>query len=608
MKRIVFTVIYLLALMSSNAQPIIELESYAIGFEEPVDLAHAGDGRLFVVEKEGKIRIIDSDGTVLAGNFLDITSTVGALYSEQGLLGLTFHPNYDVNGYFYVYYTDNDENTVVARYNVNPLDSNDADEESELIIYTADQPYWNHNGGCIKFGPDGYLYIGLGDGGSGGDPGNRAQNPANKLGKIHRIDVDAAEPFAIPESNPFYGAPDTLETIWSIGLRNPWRFSFDALTGDMWVGDVGQNLYEEVNFEPAGIGGFNYGWRCYEGNHSFSLGGCEDEEFYTFPIHEYNHSFSTGGFAVTGGFVYRGAAFPGMQGYYIFADYVSGNWWHSYPDGVGGFTTTFLDEIEDEVSTFGEDVNGELYCADMGIGIIYKITDACGAFDISVSGTDFFCDEFPGSAIVEITEGVEPINILWSTGSTEAEITDLTAGDYSVTVTDDLGCVRQKSISINNLEPVPATPVLSIDNTLSVSEGEAWQWYINGNPIEGATDSNYTATESGIYSVVITYASGCTIESNDIEFIFIPVNEIEKKSILIFPNPALDIIQIAGPEQIEITAYRLYNMQGQPVISIENPNSGYEFSINVSHLSAGLYNLKLDTKQGQVNYIIEILR
>lgn len=595
-------------MLSLTAQPVIELESYATGFDEPVDIANAGDGRLFIVERDGRIKIIDEDGTVLPSDFLDIHTLVESGYSEQGLLGLAFHPDYDSTGYFFVYYIDNDENTVVARYSVNTLDPNDADEDSELIIYTADQPYLNHNGGCIKFGPDGYLYIGLGDGGSAGDPGNRAQDAENKLGKIHRMDINGVEPYSVPESNPYYGSADTLETIWDIGLRNPWRYSFDRLTGDLWIADVGQNLWEEVNFEAAGTGGANYGWRCYEGNHSFSLGGCEDEDFYTFPIIEYGHSFSTGGYAVTGGYVYRGDDYPGMHGYYIFADYVSGNWWYTYQEGPDAFTTTFLDDIEDDISAFGEDVNGELYCADMSSGIIYHITDACGAFDISTLATDYYCDEVTGTASVSITAGVEPISIEWSTGETETTISGLAVGEYSITVTDGIGCVREQTIVINNLEPEPAEITYS-GYDIMVSVGMAWQWYYEGNPIEGATASTLTLDPSnpGTYSVAITYDNGCTIFSLDFEFIIDNLENSLLEKMSLYPNPASDILNISGPEQIEITAFRLYSMQGNLVYAQNGDFNRSIHSIDVSALSSGLYYAVLFSSAGTGAYQVEIL-
>jgi glucose/arabinose dehydrogenase len=239
------------------------------GLNNPVGIYHCNDNRLFVLEQsQGDIEIIDTNG-VYIGKFLDLTSLIST-GGERGLLGMAFHPDYLSNGYFYVNYTNLAGNTVIARYTVS-ANPNVANASSAFILLTITQDFSNHNGGHIAFGPDGYLYIGMGDGGSGGDPNNRAQNPLSRLGKMLRIDVDNGTPYGIPASNPYFGQTDTLPEIWAMGMRNPWKFSFDELTGDMWIGDVGQNAQEEIDFEPAGSpGGSNWGWRCYEGLNAYS--------------------------------------------------------------------------------------------------------------------------------------------------------------------------------------------------------------------------------------------------------------------------------------------------------------------------------------------------
>lgn len=365
------------------------------GFSYPVDIANAGDNRLFVAQQGGLIRIIDANGDLLPTPFLNITDRVED-GGEQGLLGLVFHPNYTTNGYFYVNYTycttsscpdfGSTPNlyTRISRFSVT-ADPNVADPSSELVLMEVQQPYGNHNGGDIDFGSDGYLYIGMGDGGSGGDPQNRAQNPAVLLGKMLRIDVDGGgDPpdcdsdgnYTIPPTNPFVnGSGGDCDEIWHTGLRNPWRFSFDRQTHDMFIGDVGQQNWEEVNFQPASSsGGENWGWRCYEGNHEYNTTGCQPPEAYDFPFFEYSHSL---GIAVTGGFVYRGTDYPDLQGYYLFADYGNGRAWLSYPDGGGGWDTStigFLPSVTSP-SAFGEGCDGELYVAHYSSsnGAIYKI-------------------------------------------------------------------------------------------------------------------------------------------------------------------------------------------------------------------------------------------
>lgn len=345
---------------------------------EPVDITGAGDAsnRLFIVDKDGKIRIYNlTINTLLTDNFLDINTQV-LNSGERGLLGLTFHPNYEVNGYFYVNYVHTGGNTRISRFtNSTPASNGPVVVSTELILLDIPQPFDNHKGGDLTFGPDGYLYIALGDGGSGGDPGNRAQNPAELLGKMLRIDVDNTSSglnYAIPPTNPFYNSTTARKEIWALGLRNPWRFSFDRLTGDMWIADVGQNAWEEVDFQPAGSpGGANYGWRCYEGNHAYNTAGCGPMSSYAGPVFEYDHSFTNGGLSITGGFVYRGTDAPALQGWYVVADFISDNFWLVKSDGT--FQLQPSVPVITNVVTFGEDDNGELYVSNYD-GPIYKIT------------------------------------------------------------------------------------------------------------------------------------------------------------------------------------------------------------------------------------------
>ncbi|MCH8331846.1 MAG: PQQ-dependent sugar dehydrogenase, partial [Bacteroidetes bacterium] len=321
------------------AQPKVEFQQWVTGFNRPVDIINAGDSRLFIVEQDGIIKIIDSTGTTNTTPFININARVGSGGNEQGLLGLAFHPNYSTNGYFYVNYTDNSGDTKISRFSVS-TDPDIADDTTEMVILTISQPFSNHNGGGVRFGADGYLYIGTGDGGSGGDPGNRAQDPQNLLGKMLRIDVDGASPYAIPTTNPFVDSTAVLDEIWAIGLRNPWRFSFDRQTGDLWIGDVGQNAWEEVDFEPASSpGGINWGWRCYEGDVTYNNSGCAGMANYEFPAVVYRNSFSTG-CTVVGGYVYRGSKYSDLEGHYIYGDYCSGYFYTLYPNGQGGFDTT----------------------------------------------------------------------------------------------------------------------------------------------------------------------------------------------------------------------------------------------------------------------------
>ena len=362
--------------------PELVLEPAVGGLSSPVYVTHAGDGsgRLFVVEQEGKIRIA-KDGQVATSSFLDITDRV--LYGgERGLLSAAFPPSFGESGRFYVYYTAQDGNNVVARFHVSAEDTDAADPESEEIVLILEHPdHENHNGGQLAFSPmDGYLYIGTGDGGGGGDPEGNAQNLQSLLGKILRIDPESAESgYLIPADNPFTADSDPSDSardeIWAYGLRNPWRFSFDRLTGDLYIGDVGQNRMEEVDFQPAeGTGGDNYGWNLLEGSLCYPSGeappACEPPADYAAPVVEYGRS---DGQAVTGGFVYRGPARRNMEGVYFFADYVSGRLW-GLQRNQDAWSLRLLFVVPFHISTFGEDEFGNLYVADYQGGTLYQLT------------------------------------------------------------------------------------------------------------------------------------------------------------------------------------------------------------------------------------------
>jgi glucose/arabinose dehydrogenase len=339
--------------------PPVQLQRIASGLKHPVYLTNAGDGsgRLFIVEKPGTIRIVKG-GALLPDPFLDLTSLVTSGGSEQGLLGVAFDPEYRTNGRFFVDYIDRNGNTAVARYRVSAGDPDKADPASGAVILGIDQPYPNHNGGDLAFGPDGYLYIGLGDGGSEGDPLGTGQRLDTLLGKILRIDVRGAA-YAVPADNPFVGKAGARPEIWAYGLRNPWRFSFDRQTGDLYIGDVGQDAYEEIDFQPAGSqGGQNYGWSIMEGFHPYH--GSETAGL-TLPVAEYPHT--RGNCSVTGGYVYRGKAIPAMQGIYLFGDYCTGNTWVMRRTADGWQTADWFG-MAVSISSFGEDEAGELYVLD----------------------------------------------------------------------------------------------------------------------------------------------------------------------------------------------------------------------------------------------------
>jgi glucose/arabinose dehydrogenase len=362
------------AVVFDPAAVTLRLEPVFRGLAVPVALAPAGDGsgRLYVAEKGGTVRLL-RDGSGAQTPFLDLRSLVRASGSEQGLLGLAFHPRYRENGHLYVNFTATNGDTVVARYTARP-DRNGADPQSALIILRLPDPAANHNGGHLLFGPDGYLYVGLGDGGGAGDTYRNAQNPQTLLGKMLRLDLDRTEggqPYAIPPDNPFRGGGPFRPEVWAAGLRNPWRYSFDRATGDFYIADVGQNAYEEVNVVPGGTpGGLNFGWPRMEGGHCYPSGSACERGGLTMPVTEYGRS---AGCSITGGVVYRGARQPRLSGAYLFGDYCSGRIWSLHRDGTGTWVQTELLDSDLTVSTFGEDEAGEVYVAGMGDGTVYRV-------------------------------------------------------------------------------------------------------------------------------------------------------------------------------------------------------------------------------------------
>ena len=343
------------------------------GLSQPLFLTHAGDGsgNLFIVQKGGQIRTA-SNGSVRPEPFLDITQLVGSRGSEQGLLGLAFHPNFRNNRWFYVNYTDRGGNTVIARY-VAGAGQATVDAATAKPILAFDQPYPNHNGGMLAFGPDGKLWIGTGDGGSGGDPHGNGQNKGHLLGKMLRIDVGSGDPYGIPSDNPYAGDPTARPEVWATGLRNPWRYGFDRATGDLWIADVGQNAWEEINRIPAGSrGGLNFGWNRMEGAHCYPAArqGC-DQTGLVLPVAEYSRN---DGCSVTGGYVYRGRTQPAMQGRYFFSDFCSGKLWGLEQASDGSWRRSQLASAGAGIASFGEDEAGELYAINLNNGTVYKLT------------------------------------------------------------------------------------------------------------------------------------------------------------------------------------------------------------------------------------------
>ena len=349
------------------------------GLDSPIGITGAGDGsgRIFINQRAGKVRVVNPDGTLRAEPFVNLTSRILS-GGERGLLGLAFHPDFASNRRLFVDYTRVGDGATVISELTASSDGQRADPASERILLLISQPYANHNGGQLAFGPDGDLYIGMGDGGGGGDPQGNGQNPNALLAKLLRIDVDAPPTeglaYAIPADNPYAsGGSDPgggRPEVWAIGLRNPWRFSFDAATGDLFIGDVGQGAWEEIDRQPADAGGgLNYGWNLMEGDHCFGSSGC-DQSGLTLPIAEYSHQF---GCAVAGGYVYRGSMQPALDGVYVYGDYCSGLLFSLDVAADGTFTTRTVSKTGLAISSLGVDDDGELFVADLAGGALYRV-------------------------------------------------------------------------------------------------------------------------------------------------------------------------------------------------------------------------------------------
>ena len=433
----------------------IELEDFADGFSSPLALKNAGDERLFVVEQGGVIKIVDLNGTVNPTPFLDIQSIVNA-GGERGLLGLAFHPEYQTNGRFFVHYSNSSGDTQISEFSVSTSNPDIADPNSEVMLLTVSQPFSNHNGGTIAFGPqDGYLYIGLGDGGGGGDTDNNAQNPTLLIGKLLRIDIDAqsgGNNYGIPSDNPFIGDPNTRDEIWATGLRNPFRFTMDPETNSIWIGDVGQNAREEVNRASLSQAGLNYGWRCYEGNAPYNTSGCPDESELTFPVFDYSWN---GGGSVIGGYVYRGNLYEDLQDVYVFGD-------------IDGMISTL--DIDDNYINqgqfpgtwvaFGQDINKELYAVNLS-GSIFKIAGGVLSVDEN-QGANAIIYPNPATNIVSIklqTQVMEHLKISDVKGSIiytetlqsnqkQLNTSSFAKGMYFITITTKQGAKFVKKLMI----------------------------------------------------------------------------------------------------------------------------------------------------------------
>jgi len=611
------------------AQPTLTFSTFSTGYSRVIDIRHCNDSRLFMVQQAGKIIICDSLGVQNPTPFLDITglcTNPSGVGDERGLLGMAFHPNYKNNGYFYLNFTAiSGGATTIRRFTVNPSDSNLADLSSGVNILTITQPFGNHNGGCLRFGPDGYLYIGTGDGGSSNDPQNLAQNKTSLLGKFLRIDVDnpqAPLAYGIPSDNPYVGTTNRGE-IWSYGIRNPWKWSFDRIYGDMWIGDVGQNAWEEIDFEALGTpGGRNYGWRCFEGNVTSAAvqTGCPAFNTTTPPVAVYSHST---GCSVTGGYVYRGAKHASLYGYYIYTDYCDSRMRLTKNNNDGTFTTYDLGTVAGtgQYVAFGEDYRGEIYLANSFNGTIRKIgATGCAptAAIIALENTLNLCygDAFPTLSAIYHPENTYQWfkdGIIIS-GATTANFTSTEDGAYTVEVTNPSACSSASTALnlITNILPLISysgldSTICELDAALTLVGTPAGGTFtgtgINGNIFDPAVAGN------GTYDISYTYtnAGGCDTTVNQTIVVTICTGIGAKTNVAklnLFPNPnegnfTLEFnANVNTSVNISITDITGKNVHAENISSVRGIN---RVNLNVSNLHKGFYLLKTSDAVGESN-------
>lgn len=616
MSQIIKTLFLLfLSGITLSQTPQLTTIPYISGLVKPVDITHCKDNRLFIVEQDGRIRIVLND-TLLQTPFLDINAQVLSTGNEQGLLGLAFHPDYKLNGQFYVNYINNNGNTRISRFNVDPLDSNRADVSSEVVIMTITQPYSNHNGGDLMFGPDGYLYIPLGDGGNANDPQNRSQNPLERLGKTLRIDVNHGSLYAIPPDNPFINNNSWLPEIWNLGFRNPWRACFDQVTGDFWLGDVGQNVWEEIDFQQFGAtGGENYGWRCYEASVAFNLTGCQPLSAFTMPVHEYSHT--NGNCSVTGGEVYRGSKYSNLFGHYLFSDFCVPSIRTIRKTGNQFIHSTNNSWPGAGISCFGQDWKGELYLANLYNGQIRKIADTSSCIPVawlSDSDTLTFC----GSSGTLRTPFGDSLNYKWYFNGSQVpgiltnELTVNQSGTYVVSVDGTQGiCRNSDTVYVVLTGSNISLNFSGLDSTYCLNQAPS---SLSGTPSGGTftglgvNGNTFSPNLAGTGTILIQYNytdnNGCKskliqstkvlacagIEDNAADYI-----------ISIYPNPSNEslIVKLKNgtSEELQVKVYDTYGK----LIYLDNTSirgNTRDFILSTSNYPQGMYFIQLSDKEG----------
>lgn len=523
----------------TQAQDSVSIEPWGDTLTGPTAMAALPDSHFIAIQKQGMVVLLDDNGHHL-GDLLDISSKIGDPDGERGLLGIAVHPDFPQIPYIFLNHTDIGDNTAIVRYTYD-RDTSAIDTASREVIISIEQPYGNHNGGCIAFGSDGYLYIGMGDGGSAGDPQNRAQDLSTLLGKMLRIDVDEGEPYGIPEDNPFIDSTGYRPEIWSYGWRNPWRFSFDRETGDMWVGDVGQGEFEEISFESIdSTGGLNYGWRCYEGNAEFDT---SEDCLGPFVGPVLTRSHDTGDGSIIGGYRYRGPDST-LAGHYIFGDFISGN---VYLAVLADGDTLAIDSLMNignipGIASFAEDRDGNVYALSLN-GPMFKI----GSGDATDPDTSV-CDSIPVPELVIVGNETD-------------------------------------------------SSYLTTDSTY-----EIYVWYYSADSdqkedfevIDSISGYEFYPEEEGNYFVTVTDSAGCVVESEIVQVVLThAVDALEFHDIQVFPNPVTDYINIRTSEVLPHTRIEIINSQGRMIRQQQTQLPGM---ISMQNLPSGMYFVKFMTQ------------
>ena len=623
MKRLLTLTAIIVFLFPAVSSSQITLQQFASGFSSPIDIKNCGDDRLFIVEQSGYIYIVDTNGVTKPQPFLDIDNRVNS-GGERGLLGLAFSPNYKEDGFFYVYYTETSHgDIVVSRFSVSAANPDSADPASEDTVIRIWHPYSNHNGGHLGFRQsDGYLYIGTGDGGSGGDPGNRAQNPDSLLGKILRLDVsDTSVAYKIPSDNPLVGTSGRGE-IWDLGMRNPWRWSFDRKNNDFWIGDVGQNAWEEVDYEPVTKKGGNYGWRCYEGNnHPYNTAGCQPASTYDPPVYEYANN----GAAIVGGYRYRGAKYANLYGKYFFTDEFTSNYEFRTleSNGAGGWTATLIGSLgRSTIVAFGEDRWGELYCADYSNGSIYRFVGATCAPVASISDNDtvYLCDTLTAQAL-RTAEG-NGFHYEWfhdgaSVGNSDNDTLMTSAtGTYYVTVTDQGSCTATSDTVYLVYTLPPSVNITGLNNFYCVYHdpdtlvGSPAGGTFSGQGLYGTENNIFDPVLAGIGDHFITYSYSdsltlCNYSSTLQVHVDCCTSTSDQDALRfrVYPNPSSGIFTLDYyTTNISALNVEVYDVTGRAVYfeDLHAEKGIQSATLNLTHLSRGIYNLKLSSEAGVV--------